>query len=170
MADWTEDPKIRSLMAHLGKTGSTGRPTRSAYVASHMDRILKHAKTRIAERDGMAKEEQEMSAEYGRLKTFVTERNKREAELRRSLLEVKRHRLEQDPKADALQLDRDAAKVITEFQAEQEKAPEKMEDLTRSITMKRTAIRRTEDRIQHLRKQAMQLLREWQKSRQKPAA
>lgn len=36
MAHWTDDPKIHVLMMHLGKTGKTGKPTRSAFVADQL--------------------------------------------------------------------------------------------------------------------------------------
>ena len=43
--------------------------------------------------------------------------------------------------------------AVAEFEDDQEKAVVKIEELTKSVTMKRTAMRRLEDRIEHYRKQ-----------------
>ncbi|MDA0233130.1 MAG: hypothetical protein O3C69_06560, partial [Chloroflexi bacterium] len=90
-------------------------------------------------------------------------------ELRESIRDAKQDLLSQNPKADTLQLDQDAATAIAEFEDEQEKAGDLIEELTKSVTMKRTTLRRVEDRIEHYRKQVYASLAEAAKSA-RPAA
>ena len=40
MVHWTDDPRLHGLMTHLGKTGKTGKPTRGAYVAGQVSKIM----------------------------------------------------------------------------------------------------------------------------------
>ena len=158
MAHWTDDPKIHNLMTHLGKVGKTGKPTRSAFVADQVNRLLVQVESRMAEIRKASKEEQDLAAELENKKTFVAERNKRDAELKDAIQEAKQDLLSQNPRADTRQLDQDASNAIAEFEDEQEKAVDQIEELTKSVTMKRTTIRRTEDRIEHYRKQVYALI------------
>ena len=169
MSHWTDDPKIHALMTHLGKVGATGKPTRSAYIADQINRLLVQVETRLGERRAAAKEEEQLSAEYERLTLFVKERGKRENELKASIQEAKRDLLSQNPNADTRQLDLDAQKAVQEFEDAQEKAVDQIEDLAKSVTMKRTTIRRIDDRIEHSRKQVYALLAQAQKGGQSAA-
>lgn len=169
MAHWTDDPKIHTLMTHLGKVGSTGKPTRSAFFADQVNKLMVQVEERLADRRKFSKEADEMTAELEYKKKFVAERKKREIELRESIRDAKQDLLSQNPKADTLQLDQDAATAIAEFEDEQEKAGDLIEELTKSVTMKRTTLRRTDDRIEHYRKQVYALLAEAAKSA-RPAA
>lgn len=165
MAHWTDDPNIHTLMSYLGKVGESGNPTRFAFIAEKMNRLLVQVETRLAEQRKYSKEADEMAADLEKKKKFVAERVKRERELRESIQEAQRDLISQNPKADTLQLDRDAAEAIAEFEDEQEKAADQIEELTKSVTMKRTTLRRTEDRIEHYRKQVYALLAEASKGK-----
>lgn len=158
MAHWTDDPIIHTLMTHLGKTGATGKPTRSSFVAEQVNNLLVQVETRLAEHRKLQKEADEMNTELETKKKFVAERKKRETELRESILEAKRDLITQNPKADTRQLDQDASNAIAEFEDDQEQAAEDIEELTKSVTMKRTTLRRVDDRIEHYRKQVYALL------------
>lgn len=160
MAHWTDDPQIHSLMTYLGKVGTNGNPTRLAFIADQMNRLLVQVETRLSEHRRIAKEADDMTADLDRNKKFVAERTALDRELRESIREAQQDLLSQNPKADTLQLDRDAAEAVNEFEDEQEKAAEQIEELTKSVTMKRTALRRTDDRIEHYRKQVYALLAE----------
>ncbi len=169
MAHWTDDPKIHTLMTHLGKVGESGNPTRSAFLADQMNRLLVQAETRLAEHRKLTKEADEMAAELEKKQKFVAERKKRETELREAIQEATRDLLSQNPKADTLQLDQDAANAIAEFEDEQEKAADQIEELTKSVTRKRTSQRRTNDRVEHHRKQVYALLAEAVKGKKSAA-
>ena len=158
MGHWTDDPKIHDLMTHLGKTGKTGKPTRSAYVADQVNRLLVQVESRMSDHRKAAKEEQSMAHELEETQTFVKERTRRERELRESIEEAKRDLLAQNPRADTRQLDHDGAAAIPEFEDAQEAAGDRIEDLTKSVTMKRTTMRRLDDRIEHYRKQVYELM------------
>jgi len=158
MAHWTDDPKIHELMTHLGKTGKTGKPTRSAFVADQVNRLLVQVESRMAELRKAAKEEADMSAELEKSTLFVKERKKRENELKEAIAEAKQDLVRQNPSADTRFLDQDAARAMQEFEDDQEKAESRIEDLTKSVTMKRTTMRRIEDRVEHYRKQVYGLL------------
>ncbi len=153
MAHWTDDPKIHELMTHLGKVGKTGKQTRSAFVAEQVNRLLVQVEARLSELRKASKEEEVMNEELETKKTFVAEREKRERELQEVIAEAKRDLLSNNPNADSRQLDQDALNAVAEFEDEQEKAVDRIEELTKSVTMKRTTMRRLEDRIEHYRKQ-----------------
>lgn len=153
MAHWTDDPKIHELMTHLGKVGKTGNQTRSAYVAEQVNKLLVQVESRLAENRKASKEEEAMNAELETAKTFVAERAKRERELQEVIEEAKKDLVRNNPNVDSRQLDQDALNAVAEFEDEQEKAVVRIEDLTKSVTMKRTTMRRIEDRIEHYRKQ-----------------
>jgi hypothetical protein len=169
MPHWTDDPKIHALMTHLGKVGATGKQTRSAYVAGQVGKLMVTVEARMAERRALAKEDEELSAEYERLTMFVKERSKRERELRDSIKEARQEFLGRNPKADTRELDLDAQKAVQEFEEAQEKAPQQIEDLVKSVTMKRTGVRRLDDRIEHYRKQVYALLAQAAKGGQSAA-
>ncbi len=153
MAHWTDDPKIHELMTHLGKVGKSGKQTRSAFVAEQVNRLLVQVESRLAERRKTAKEEELLSAELLDAQTFVKERKKREIELREAIDEAKKDLASQNPNADTRHLDQDALNAMSEFEDDQEKAETQIEELTKSVTMKRTTLRRQDDRIEHYRKQ-----------------
>jgi chromosome segregation ATPase len=165
MSHWTDDPKIHNLMTHLGKVGQTGKPTRSAYVAEQVDLLLVQAESRLSDRRKAAKDEKALTAEYDKLRTFVAERAKRERELHEAIRVAKQDLLSQNPRADTRQLDQDASNAVNEFEDEQEQAVDKIEELTKSITMKRTAMRRLDDRIDHYRKQVYTLIAQLEKGK-----
>jgi chromosome segregation ATPase len=165
MSHWTDDPKIHNLMTHLGKVGQSGNPTRSAYVAEQVNRLLVQVESRLSDRRKAAKEEETLAAEYDKLRAFVSERVKREKELHESIREAKQDLVSQNPRADTRQLDQDASNAVAEFEDDQEKAVDKIEELTKSITMKRTAMRRLDDRIEHYRKQVYTLIAQLEKGK-----
>ena len=160
MTHWTDDPKILELMTHLGKTGKTGKPTRSAYFAEQVKRLLAQVEGRMAERRKVAGDEQALTAAFEEHKSFVSERIKRENELRQAHLAARHELLTRDPGADTAALNREAAQALAEFNERQRKAGGNIEELTKSITMKRTAMRRIDDRIEHYRKQVYAVLHE----------
>lgn len=107
----------------------------------------------MAEREKVAAEEAALSSEYEALTLFVKERAKREIELREQIRQSKRDFLAQSPGGDTRELDIAGQRAIDEFEDAQLKAIEKIDDLAKSMTMKRTVIRRIDDRINHSRKQ-----------------
>lgn len=107
----------------------------------------------MAEREKVAAEEAALSSEYEALTLFVKERAKREIELREQIRQSKRDFLAQSPGGDTRELDTAGQRAIDEFEDAQLKAIEKIDDLAKSMTMKRTVIRRIDDRINHSRKQ-----------------
>lgn len=153
MAHWTDDPKIHELMTHLGKVGKTGNPTRSAFAAEQINRLLVQVEARLSDFRKAAKEEETMNAELEKAKAFVANRSRLERELQESIAEAKKDLVSNNPNVDSRQLDQDAMNAVAEFEDEQEKAAVSIEELTKSVTMKRTTMRRMEDRIEHYRKQ-----------------
>lgn len=153
MAHWTDDPKIHEFMTHLGKVGKTGKPTLSAHIAEQLNRLLVQVEARLSDYRKTAKEAEDMNEELETARTFVAERAKRERELHEAIAEAKQDLISQNPDVDTRQLDQDALNAVAEFEDDQEKAAVKIEELTKSVTMKRTAMRRLEDRIEHYHKQ-----------------
>lgn len=153
MAHWTDDPKIHELMTHLGKVGKSGNQTRSAFVAEQINRLLVQVESRLSDLRKLSKEEETMNAELEKSKAFVTNRPRLERELAEAIAEAKRDLVSQNPNVDSRQLDQDAMDAVAEFEDDQEKSAVAIEELTKSVTMKRTAMRRLEDRIEHYRKQ-----------------
>lgn len=164
MAHWTEDPKIHALMAHIGKTGATGKPTRSAYVAAQIKRILTQIEPRLAARTSAAQDEKKLTTEYEELMAFAKNRSKLETELREDLRKAKRDSLKENPTSDAGRLDIDAHKKLSDFGKAQEQAIGRIEELKKSLTMRRTSIRRMDDRMKHYRRQVNSLLGQVRKS------
>ncbi len=158
MSHWTDDPEIHELMTHLGKVGKSGNPTRSAFVAEQVNRLLVQVESRLSELRKASKEEEALNSELEQSKLFVQERPKRERELQEAISEAKKDLIAQNPNADTRQLDQDGLNAVAEFEDDQEKAADRIEELTKSVTMKRTTMRRLEDRIEHYRRQVYALM------------
>ena len=170
MAHWTDDPKIHLLMTHFGKTGQTGKPTRSAFFAEQMNRLLVQVEGRLAEHRSASKEEEVLSAEHAKLDDFLKKRKRYEAELYESIKDARQDLLQNNPVADTLQLDAMGKEAVYEFEDAQEKGHDEIVELAKVVTHKRTAVRRIDDRIEHYHKQVFRLLRDWQKAVAKKSA
>ena len=151
------------------KVGANGNPTRFAFIADKMNWLLVQVETQLGQQRRRSKEAEELTAELEQKQKFVAGRKKLESELRGSIREAQQDLLKQNPKGDTLQLDRDAAIAISGCEDEPERAIDQVEELKKSVTMKRTALRRTDDRIEHYRKQVYEMLAEASKGNQAAA-
>ena len=158
MPHWTDDPKIHELMTHLGKTGKTGKPTRSAFIADKVNVLMLRVEPLLAAQRAAAAEEAEVTREYERVGKIISERKPRQLELEVAIAKARADLLRQNPNANIMALDAESNQAMWDFEDEQEKAEESIEDLKKSVTMKRTAMRRNEDRIENYRKQVFALI------------
>jgi len=166
MAHWTDDPKIHALMMHLGKTGKTGKPTRSAFVADQVSQIMVKIEPRIAEHRAVTKDIDALEATYAKL-TDLIENKKRHAEgITIEFEQAKEDLLSQNPNADVQTFNKDLRQALNELEADYQKAMVDVEDVKQSLRVKLSTRRGLEDRMETYRKQVFKHIDQLIKARQ----
>ncbi len=145
-------------MTHLGKTGKTGKPTRSAFIADKVNLLMLRVEPLLSAQRAAAAEEAEVTREYERVSAVISERKRRQLELEAAILEAREDLLRQNPNADIMALEAESNQAMWDFEDEQERAEESIDGLKKSVTMKHTAMRRNEDRIENYRKQVFAMI------------
>ena len=170
MAHWTDDPKIHSLMTHLGKTGKTGKPTRAAYVAEQVSQIMVKIEPRAAELRAVTKDHDELVVLWEKLKEMIDHKKRHVSDLRLTFEEAKEDLLRQNPQADISIFNRDLRKALYDLDSEFQKAAVDIVDVKRGITVKRSTIRGLEDRMEKPRMQIVRQMMQLKKLPQQKAA
>ena len=154
-----EDPRVHRLMVHLGKK-IDGKYTRRSLAAEKLNEYLVQVEKRLKDLEDANAEIARLTAEYERLTHRIKHRERLHWELKTSIVEHNADVMGQNPRADRAMLERQGQAMLEEFEKEHRAALVRVEDLKQTITLKKTAARRHEDRIDFYRKKADMMLRE----------
>ncbi len=145
-------------MTHLGRKGSGGRPTRLAYLAEKVNYYLVQVETRRPALEAAKASYARLSSEYDQLEEIIRTREIRLRALKRSLDAASREAVKKNPRIDRAALNDETNKALRAFEREHDDAFARITEVRKSVTGKRTAMRRLEDRMDHYRRQVDALL------------
>jgi chromosome segregation ATPase len=166
MADWTDDPKIHTLMTYLGKTGESGKPTRAAFVAEQVSQIMMKVEPRVADLRAVNKDHDALVATYDKYKDLIDNKKRHAEGIKIEFDQAKEDLLSQNPNADVNAFNKDLKEALSGLEDDYQKALAGVDELKQSITVKRTTIRGLEDRMESSRKQVMKQISQLMKPKQ----
>jgi chromosome segregation ATPase len=153
MVHWTDDPKLHSLMTHLGRTGKTGKPTRAAFVAGQVSDIMIKIEPRVATLRTVSKDLEELHAVLDKYEDLI-ENKKRHAEgIKIEFDEAKEDLLSQNPEADVEAFNKDLRLAYQDLEADFQSALKKVYGVKQTIRVKRSTKRGIEDSLESYHKQ-----------------
>jgi chromosome segregation ATPase len=158
MAHWTDDPKIHSLMTYLGKTGKTGKPTRSAYVAEQVSQIMIKVEPRVAELRGVQKDHDQLMVQLEKYQDLIENKKRHIEGIKIEFDQAKHDLLSQNPNADIDAFNKDLRQAINDLEEDFKVAVSSIDGVKQSIRVKRTTIRGLEDRMEMYHKQVLKLI------------
>lgn len=166
MADWTDDPKIHSLMTYLGKTGASGKPTRAAHVAEQVSQIMMKVEPRVAELRAVQKDHDELLAKHDKFKDLIENKKRHIAGITIEFDQAKEDLLSQNPEADVDSFKKDLKEAVAGVETDYQTALAEIDEVKQSIRVKRTTIRGLEDRMESSRRQVMKHIAQLMKPKQ----
>ncbi len=146
-------------MVHLGKKVD-GKYTRRSLAAEKLNEYLVQVEKRLKDLQEGNAEVTKLTAEYELLTYRIKHRDRLYRELKKSVLDHNADVTGQNPQADRAMLDRQGQAMLDEFEKGHKQALVRVEDMRQTITLKRTAARRHEDRIDFYRKKVDVMLKE----------
>lgn len=164
MVHWTDDPKLHGLMTHLGRTGKTGKPTRGAFVAEQVSKIMITIEPLVAKLRVVDKELDELHAKLDRMSDLI-ENKKRHAEgITIEFDQAKEDLLNQNPNADGDAFNADLREALKDLEVEFKAAHTGIDGVKQSIRVKRTTKRGFEDRMEMYHKQVQRQMAQLMKT------
>ena len=132
-------------MTHLGKTGKTGKLTRSAFVADQVGQKMIKSDPRVGELCNISKEKDGLFMEFDRNQDLI-ENMKRHAEgITFEFEQAKEDLLNQNPYADAAPFDKDLKVSLIDLDDDWINALANIDAVKLTIPVKRTIMRGVED-------------------------
>ena len=170
MAHWTDDRRIHSLMTHLGKTGKTGKPTRSAFVAEQVSGIMIKIEPRVAELRNVNKEKNDLLAQLDKYQDLIDNKKRHADGIKIEFEDAKQDMLNQNPDADGTAFNKDLKIALSDLEDDYQTALQSVDGIKQTIRVKRTTERGIEDRMRMYEKQVFQLIEQLVKAAQAKAA
>jgi hypothetical protein len=155
MEHWTDDRRIHSLMTHLGKTGKTGKPTRSAFVAEQVSQIMIKIEPRVAELRNISKEKDGLMATLDKYEDLIENKKRHADGIKIEFDQAKEDLLNQNPDADAAAFDQDLKAALVDLDKDWKNALANIDSVKQTIRVKRTTMRGVEDRMKMYEQQVM---------------
>ncbi len=155
MVNWTDDPKIHSLMTQLGKTGQTGKPTRIAYVASQVSDIMMKVEPLVAKLRAVQKDHDELVASWEKKKELIANKSRHGDGIKIEFEQAKADLLSQNPNADIAAFNKDLRQALEDLEQDFQDAMKTVDEVRQSIRVKGTTLRGFEDRMEIYRKQVL---------------
>lgn len=147
MEHWTDDRQIHSLMTHLGKTGKTGKPTRSAFVAQQVSDIMIKIEPRVAELRSVNKELDIHLAQLGKFQDLIENKKRHADGIKIEFEGAKEDLLSQNPNADVDAFNKDLRQALQDLEDDYQAALKGIDAVKQTIRVKRTTMRGLEDRM-----------------------
>ena len=147
MEHWTDDRRIHSLMTHLGRTGKTGKPTRSAFVAEQVSQIMIKIEPRVAELRSVSKEKDGLLAKLDKFQDLIDNKKRHAEGIQIEFDQAKEDLLNQNPNADIDAFKKDLRSAIEDLEKDYQNALASIEAVKQTIRVKRTTMRGVEDRM-----------------------
>ena len=155
MEHWTDDRRIHSLMMHLGKTGKTGKPTRSAFVAEQVSKIMMKVEPRVSELRAVNKELEGHLAKLARLQDLIDNKNRHAEGIKIEFEQAREDLLNQNPNADLKAFTQDLRFALNDLEQEYQNALATIDGVKQTIRVKRTTMRGLEDRMKTYEQQVL---------------
>ena len=170
MDHWTDDRRIHSLMTHLGKTGKTGNPTRSAFVAEQVSDIMIKIEPRVAELRTVNKELDSHLAKLGAMQDLIANKARHAEGIKIEFEGAKEDLLSQNPNADVDAFNKDLRSALADLEDDFKKASKDIDGVKQTIRVKRTTMRGIEDRMKMYENQVFKHINQLMKAAQSKAA
>ena len=170
MVHWTDDPKIHSLMTQLGKTGKTGRPTRIAFVAEQVSRIMMKIEPRVAELRTVTKDHDELVALWEKKKDLIANKSRHADGIKIEFEQAKEDLLNQNPNADIAAFNKDLRQALADLEDDYQSAMKTVDEVKQSIRVKGSTMRAVEDRMEKSRKQVLRQMMQLKRLPQQKSA
>ncbi len=142
-------------MTHLGKTGKTGKPTRSAFVADQVSQIMIKIEPRVAELRSVSKEKDELLAKLDKLQDLIDNKKRHAEGIKIEFDQAKEDLLNQNPNADVDAFNKDLRLALDDLENDYQNALAVIDRVKQTIRVKRTTMRGLEDRMKMYERQAM---------------
>jgi chromosome segregation ATPase len=168
MANWTDDPKIHSLMTQLGKTGQTGKPTRIAYVAAKVSDIMMKVEPLVAKLRAVKKDHDELGALWEKKKDLIANKSRHTDGIKIEFEQAKADLLSQNPNADMAAFSKDLRQALEDLEEDYQEAMRTVDEVKQSIRVKGTTLRGFEDRMEIYRKQILKQMMQLKKMPARP--
>jgi hypothetical protein len=157
-------------MTHLGKTGKTGKPTRSAFVAEQVSGIMIKIEPRVAELRNVSKEKNDLLAQLDKYQDLIDNKKRHADGIKIEFEDAKQDMLNQNPDADGTAFNKDLKIALSDLEDDYQTALQSVDGIKQTIRVKRTTERGIEDRMRMYEKQVFQLIEQLVKAAQAKAA
>jgi hypothetical protein len=134
-------------MTHLGKTGKTGKPTRSAFVAEQVSGIMIKIEPRVAELRNVSKEKKGLLAKLDKFQDLIDNKNRHADGIKIEFEDAKQDMLNQNPYADDTALNKDIKIALGDLEDDYQTVLKSVDGIKQTIRVKRTTERVIEDRM-----------------------
>lgn len=155
MDHWTDDRRIHELMTHLGKTGKTGKPTRSAFVAEQVSQIMIKIEPRVGELRNISKEKEGLLAKLDKYEDIIKNKKRHADGIKIEFDQAKEDLLNQNPDADGAAFDKELKAALVDLDVDWRNALANIDAVKQTIRVKRTTMRGVEDRMKMYEQQVM---------------
>ncbi len=157
-------------MTQLGKTGKTGRPTRSAYVAEQVSQIMMKVEPRLAELRAVTVDHDKLVALWEEKKDLIENKKRHVDGIKIEFEQAKEDLLEQNPDADIAAFSKDLRLAIADLEEQYQDAMRTVGGVKQSIRVKRSTLRAIDDRMEIYRKQVLRQMIQLRKTPERKAA
>ena len=134
-------------MTHLGKTGKTGKPTRSAFVAEQVSGIMIKIEPRVAELRNVSKEKKGLLAKLDKFQDLIDNKKRHADRIKIEFEDAKQDMLNQNPYADDTALNKDIKIALGDLEDDYQTVLKSVDGIKQTIRVKRTTERVIEDRM-----------------------
>ena len=134
-------------MTHLGKTGKTGKPTRSAFVAEQVSGIMIKIEPRVAELRNVSKEKKGLLAKLDKFQDLIDNKNRHADGIKIEFEDAKQDMLNQNPYSDVTAFNKDLKIALSDLEDDYQTVLKSVDGIKQTIRVKRTTERVIEDRM-----------------------
>jgi hypothetical protein len=134
-------------MTHLGKTGKTGKPTRSAFVAEQVSGIMIKIEPRVAELRNVSKEKKGLLAKLDKFQDLIDNKKRHADGIKIEFEDAKQDMLNQNPYADVTAFNKDLKIALSDLEDDYQTVLKSVDGIKQTIRVKRTTERGIEDRM-----------------------
>ena len=170
MVHWTDDPKLHGLMTHLGKVGKSGKPTRGAFVAEQVSKIMIKIESMVSNLSKVKKEYDGLHGVLDKMQDLIVNKKRHAEGIKIEFDQAKEDILSQNPNADVDAFNKDLRQALEDLNADYKKALAGVDGIKQTIRVKRTTMRGLEDRMEMYHKQVQRQMSQLMKSVQPKVA
>ncbi|NQW20574.1 MAG: hypothetical protein HQ477_07625 [Chloroflexi bacterium] len=157
-------------MTQLGKTGESGKPTRSAFVAEQVSQIMIKIEPRVAELRKVTKEQDGLFAALAKLQDLIDNKKRHADGIKIEFDQAKEDLLHQNPNADIDAFNKDLRAALEDLEKDYQSALASVESVKQTIRVKRSTLRGLEDRMSMYEKQVNRHIVQLEKASREKAA